>query len=365
VAILSQLARGDLFASREVAESFGRVVIYYLLLVSLIDSTAKLRRFLTWILGAITFMAALAVLQYHGLVVLPGVTIYQQRVEDTESGTTYVTPRLCGSGIFSDPNDLCLALTMGTVLGLYWLSDRRVGMLRFVCVPSLLLLGYTLRLTQSRGGLLGMFVALFALSWVRFGWRKTIVPALVLLPGTLLFLGGRQSEISIEGGNTGQARIQLWNEGLNLFRQSPLFGVGAGRYSDEVGQVAHNSFVHAFTELGFLGGALFSGAFYLALWPLKSRNRVRFDNTDDELQRLQPFLLALVVGYMGGVWSLSRNYVEITFLELGVAQVYLGMVVSTASIPEWNEGLLTRLLVVGAIAMVVLHLVVRATVSYG
>ena len=48
-------------------------------------------------------------------------------------------------------------------------------------------------------------------------------------------------------------------------RQSPVFGIGKNRFGEEAGQVAHNSFVHAFTELGPLGGMVFLGAFYLAM----------------------------------------------------------------------------------------------------
>src|SRR5262249_1846073 len=152
--------------------------------------------------------------------------------------------------------------------------------------------------------------------------------------------------------------------GLGLFKQSPLFGIGTGQYGEEVGAAAHNSFVHAFTEMGFFGGSLFVGAFYLALWPLASGRREQPEAGDQELQRLQPFVLAVVVGYTGGVWSLSRVYVEVTYLVLALAQAYLGMVGASA-FPAWRRGLLRRLAWVGAVVLVGLYVITRSTVSYG
>jgi putative inorganic carbon (HCO3(-)) transporter len=364
-AILSHLSKGDTFSARQVAESFGRVVVYYLLLVSLIDSPARMRQFLGWILGAIVLTAALAVLLYHGLVTLPGLKVLEQRGFDNETGEETFTPRLCGSGIFNDPNDLCLALTMGTIIGLYGLCDKRLGMLRLVCAPVLVLFGYTLRLTQSRGGLLGLFVALLALCWVRFGWRKTVLAALVLVPVMLLLMGGRQTNFNLDGEDTGQERIKLWSEGLGLFRQSPLFGIGTGRYAEEVGLVAHNSFVHAFTEMGFVGGALFAGVFYLALWPLACLSLSPGESEDQELKALQPFVFALVMGFAAGLWSLSRNYIEVTYLALGIAQVHLSLISSQVSVPGWQQGLLKRVGWVGALALAGLDIVTRATVVWG
>ena len=59
--------------------------------------------------------------------------------------------------------------------------------------------------------------------------------------------------------------MQLWYAGLVEMKRFPLFGIGAGMYPDFVdGRVAHNSFVHAFVELGIFGGVIFLGAFWFA-----------------------------------------------------------------------------------------------------
>ena len=72
------------------------------------------------------------------------------------------------------------------------------------------------------------------------------------------------TSISSDEG-TGQARIQLWSDGLDIFRYSPVIGIGMDNYRQFSNHVAHQSFIHCFTELGLIGGTLFLGAFFLAL----------------------------------------------------------------------------------------------------
>ena len=78
-------------------------------------------------------------------------------------------------------------------------------------------------------------------------------------------------------------------------RQAPLFGIGYTEYAEEIGQVAHNSYVHAFTELGLFGGTLFVSAFYLAFVGVWRLTPDKMEEANPELIRLRPYLLALIV----------------------------------------------------------------------
>src|SRR5262249_15209231 len=154
---------------------------------------------------------------------------------------------------------------IGILTCLYFTGDVRQGMPRFAWLAPIGLFGYALKLTQSRGGLLGATASLFILGCARYGWKKATVAAAITVPLLLAVAGGRQADFNLDEEDTGQARIQLWGEGFALFKQSPVFGIGAERYREEVGQVAHNSFVHAYVETGLLGGTLFVGMFSCAL----------------------------------------------------------------------------------------------------
>ena len=133
---------------------------------------------------------------------------------------------------------------------------------------------YALKLTYSRGGLLTFGAGFLTFIHARFGWKKAILVAGLLLPAVIVIFGGRATTVNVSStGDTSQERIQMWAEGFSLFRQAPLFGIGMNQYAEHFLLVAHNSFVEMYVELGFFGGTLFSGIFYtsvlgpLEVWP--------------------------------------------------------------------------------------------------
>src|SRR4051794_30680512 len=146
-------------------------------------------------------------------------------------------------------------------------GDLRSKASRFLWLAPAALFAYALSITYSRGGFLAFLASMMAFLGTRFGLKRTFPMAVVLLPVIFIAFAGRQTNISTTEG-TGQDRIHLWAEGLRLFQRSPVFGIGKGQYAEEVGLVAHNSFLHCYVELGFFGGTLFFGAFFCAFWAL-------------------------------------------------------------------------------------------------
>jgi O-antigen ligase len=220
-------------------------------------------------------------------------------MEDAESETGWKAfPRLKYTGIFSDPNDLSMIAVIGSIICCFGFTERRSAIARTLLLLLIPLFVTTLILTKSRGGLLALIAGLGALSAQRIGFRKSLLAGIVLVPVGLALIGGRQADLgtAISGG-TGKSRTELWSEGLQLFRQAPLFGIGKGEYDEEVGQVAHNSFLHCFTELGLFGGAFFLGAFWFALWGLfaaGAKGGLHYHFTRDEsLRKMQAPLLAM------------------------------------------------------------------------
>ena len=354
---LSQLVRGRLDAVEDFVPEFAKVVAYYLLLIAVVDTPARLRTFLAWQVAFVAVVATLGVLQFHEVINYDALKpVFEERF-NPQSGETEQIARLCGSGIFNDPNDLCLVMVFGILCCLYrGATARNWGMTGLWVLPSLLF-GYALILTQSRGGLLGLLAAVGTLVWCKYGWRRALPVLALCLPAAILAIGGRQSEISVAGG-TGNARIMLWAEGLGTLFRSPflvLFGIGAGEYAGAVGQDAHNSFVHAYVDLGLLGGTLFLGAFVLAIWMmlrLRRSDRVRLPGA---LKTAWPFLMAMVVGYAAGIFSLSRNYIVPTYLCLGLAASYIAMAMPTPpSDFQVSSTLFKRMAITGTVGLVFL-----------
>jgi O-antigen ligase len=322
--ILSHLVHFDFAGAALDGFEFFKIVVYYLLFAALVTTPVRLRRFLVWLLLCTAVVTLLAVLHYHGAIHLPNQKVLKALEKDQETGKEVVIQRLQGTGIFQDPNDLCILLMAGMLLALYLMTDRRSGLFGIAWLGPLGLFAYGLALTQSRGGFLALLVGLVVLLRARFGWTLTLVLGALLLPVLFVGFAGRQTSISTET-TTGQERIQIWSDGIMLFRGAPLFGIGANKYSDEVGHVAHNSYLHAFTELGLLGGTLFVGAFACALGALARLRRGQRRIVLPELARLHPYLTGTLAGYASGMLFLTLNYIVPTYTMLGLAATYAQM----------------------------------------
>jgi hypothetical protein len=300
---------------------YFKIVVYYLLLVGLVTTTDRLRRFLFWLAIFASVLALIAVLEYHDWIHLPTLKTLRAVEHDQASGRDIIVRRLQATGPFHDPNDFCVLLVVGIFLSLHGLTELRRAGARWLWLGPLAILIYALSLTQSRGGFLALLGGLFAFLLTRFGWRATLGLGSLLLPGLFIALAGRQTELSASTG-TGQERIQIWSDGLLLFRDAPVFGVGMNEFEVFVGHVAHNSYLQGFAELGLFGGALFLGAFFLAVANLSRTRRKGSAITDPELRRLHPYLTGAVAGYAVGMFTLTLNYIVPTYMILGLVSAW-------------------------------------------
>jgi putative inorganic carbon (hco3(-)) transporter len=186
--VLSGFFHGDLELMAETTTEFVKVLIYFLLMLGLLTDVKHVRQFL-YALGLFSAMVTLvAVLRYHSDAVKPPPvkeakesnpgnkikninhgTFVVEEVRDPETGQMILVNRMCGTGIFNDPNDLALVLVTGIPLSLYWLTDPHRKATRTLWLLCLLLFGYALMLTHSRGGFIAMVAGLATLVHLRFG----------------------------------------------------------------------------------------------------------------------------------------------------------------------------------------------------
>ncbi len=152
--VLSHLCHGAIGEAARCGWYFLKVVLYYFLLVAIVDSPRRYCRFLGWISIFVIIVTALPLLQYHGYVDIPAIEPLHERQDeiDPATGAPIVLERLKSTGIYDNPNDLSRIVVVGIILGLYWLNDRALGMRRAFWLAPVGLLGYALHLTQSRGG---------------------------------------------------------------------------------------------------------------------------------------------------------------------------------------------------------------------
>lgn len=365
-AILSLVARGRIGQSIADGVEFAKVAAFYLLMVAVVDRPDRVRSFLGCLVLIVVMLAALGLAQFHGLIDWEVLRPVAQVDYDESSGDVVATyPRLRAVGIFNDPNDLSLILTAG-ILACLSRSATADGLARLGWLVPIAVFGYALILTQSRGGMLGVAAGIVALAVVRLGIRRGLPIALLGAVAAIVVLGGRQANLSLDSSDTSQDRLRLWSDGLALLNRNPITGIGAGQYADEVGMVAHNSFVHAFVETGFIGGTLYAGAFVMAivgLWRL-----VQFDDFwehDRRFTALRPFVLAMVAAYAVGTFSLSRNYVVPTYMILGLATAYLRIALPHPPQSErMSRTIVVRLILLGVAMLIFLKVLTALLVRF-
>jgi putative inorganic carbon (hco3(-)) transporter len=364
-AALSHLSHGLFWGLRKAGIDFIMILAYYLLAVAVINTPQRLQRLLTCLAVFAVIISTLAILQYHGAITLPEKTVVQQSEMDEDGEENIRISRLCGTGLFNDPNDLCLLLIIGLGVGAFHLTNPNGGAGRLLWLAPLMLFLYALAMTQSRGGLLAFLLAVFVLFHARFGTWKAVALAGVALPVLMLCFAGRQTSFTA-GTEAGQDRIELWREALMLFKESPLFGIGYGLFEDHAHLVAHNSYVHCFAELGFLGGTLFLGAFLVALWTLYRLGRPGAI-ADPSLARLRPYLFAILAGYATGMMFLSRAYIPPTYLMLAITTAFVSLAGNAPPLrlPQMNHWLIGRLAMASMAFLFAMHLFVKISMNRG
>jgi putative inorganic carbon (HCO3(-)) transporter len=357
VSLISNLGHGQVQVGFDFATEFLKILMFSLLMLGHIDSPARLKFFLGFLVSLILIPILLAVLNYHGTIEIPAF-----RVLSEGDGVR----RLCGSGVFADPNDVCEILNLGILLCLYGLLDRGGGLSRVLWLAPMALFFHALTLTQSRGGFLGAVVGLMVLFRSRFKGTKSLLAAGAALAVMVALIGGRQTTLSTSEG-TSQSRIQLWDDGLEMFKGSLVIGIGIGQFRENAGHVAHNTFIQTYTELGFLGGTLLFGQY---LWGLK--NMIQLGSRqgtlpDPEVRRVQPFLLASLASYAISEMSLTNPFSLVTYLMFCLATVCIRLAHPTPPLPDLllSGSLVRRTFLYSGLFLVGLYVFTKLSVRYG
>jgi putative inorganic carbon (hco3(-)) transporter len=317
--VASNLVRGQIDLAVESSGEFVKVVLYYLLAVAVLDTPQRLRNFLGW-LGILTLVvASISLLDYNEYIRIESLKHIKQGHFDKTIGEDVLVVRMVGTGLFSDPNDLCLLVVMGSFSCCYRAATATSIVLRLLWLAPILVFGQAMLSTHSRGGMLALLAAVMGFFQARYGLKRAFIPFLLAAPMMLLLVGGRQSDINT--GDTAHERMVLWANGLAELLRGPFsicFGIGSDTYIDRCGQVAHNSYIHSYVELGLLGGAMFLMAFWSAYQLVLARPAQAAAWTVPYRQYVLPILL----GYAIGAYSLSRCYIVPTYLVLALMESY-------------------------------------------
>lgn len=312
--IMSVLVRMNPANVIDAITEFGTIMIMYFLISNLIDTPRRFA-FVFKLLFALTLALGISgIIQYFTGKGLGGQETYEGRIQAV--------------GIFSDPNDLGLALVMVMPYAFLKLFERVRPWERALAFVTLAVLSYALFLTQSRGGLMAFGALLMILLSRRLG--KTLgygIGGVAML--ALFVLGPRMSTIST-GEASAYGRIQAWGIGIDLFEQYFLFGVGYRNFTEYHFRTAHNSFVLCAAELGMFGLYAWVMVIYLSIKncgfianELRLKGQRRFAVYVDTIR------FSLIAYCLGAYW-LSRTYNEMLFIMVGLCTAATQIFVRTS-----------------------------------
>jgi O-antigen ligase len=225
-----------------------------------------------------------------------------------------------------DPNDAAGLLAMGAPFAL---ANTRRSENRKTRMASWLMFGvicFAVIRTSSRGGVIALMIGVGLVLVSSRGLRAIISSVAILallsigwqfvppsLAGRFAVLGNSQEDYNMTSRD---GRIGVWKRGISYFAEKPVFGVGVGAFPIREGEqlraegnsgkwsAAHNSYIQAFAEQGFVGGSLFCLLLFATMWRVSAVFRVPSRVTGMS----HPEYLAALGAFAGSGMFLSHAY---------------------------------------------------------
>lgn len=223
-------------------------------------------------------------------------------------------------GVLEDPNDLGMLLIAFAPYIYNRIFYQQLNFLKksfwFI---ALLIIGYTVILTNSRGSMLSLIGGLAFFYIIKKRSMTGYILAGLIALALLAIAPSRMSELG-SGDHSAMGRVYAWILALELLAMNPIFGVGAKHFMDFHGLTTHNSYVLAMVENGVLG---FIGYFSLIALSVSTMIKVAY-NTNDKKQSIE--IIALVSGMIGiliSIFFISRTYVLMPYLYIAIMMAYI------------------------------------------
>ena len=189
-----------------------------------------------------------------------------------------------------------MIFAFGAALALYG-ADRSA--LKYFWMLMASLVGLVIVGTFSRSGFLAV-----ALVLVMFVCRSGVkaIPALIItvvvFAYTLLaneVLMERILSIGSEVSEGGSGRYLLWENAIDMWGNSPLFGSGLSAYLFTYREAAHNTYIQVLTELGLVGAMLYVTVLLIFITsPWRTKTYTGSDGFEN-----RSFAVALIPGLFG------------------------------------------------------------------
>ncbi|TFH52536.1 MAG: hypothetical protein E4G91_11970, partial [Candidatus Zixiibacteriota bacterium] len=202
-----------------VLTDFLRTIMYYLLIVNIVTDEKRLKGFIWIFILANGYDSISSAIAYFG-----GSLMFAQGIDRAES--------LSGT----DPNTLAVSLDLAIPFMMFafiWTKNRFLRIASVVLSAAAI---FTVAITGSRSGVIGLVLVLF-FTWL-LSPKKIVIASVFLLVMAVGWVvlppqyKTRYSSIfNSEVDPSTQGRFDEWKAGVNMFIARPLTGVGVGNFA--------------------------------------------------------------------------------------------------------------------------------------
>lgn len=248
----------------------------------------------------------------------PGAEYMCERVGVLET-TSVGGGRVRYRGVLQDPNELALAIAIAMAFAFGFYASRRSVRRALLVGATMAVVGLCVLYTKSRGGQLVLAAVIGMYAVYRYRWKAVALGTAAAIPVVLMMMRGGGSERRDAAASTAE-RLDAWSTGIEIFRSNPLLGAGQGQFGEYHYLTAHNSYVLAAAELGFVGMVIWMTILYLSLKiPLMALLRYR-DRPEARLAVVWgKAMLASFAGLVLGIMLLSWTYHFVLWIWIGLA----------------------------------------------
>jgi len=294
-------------------EFLKRVMVYFMIVLN-VNTVDKLRRTLTFTLIVCGFIAYQAILQ--------GVTGFSWGGQTPYPGYDEIRVRWYGD--WDGPNVFGLLFVMAAGLAMERIFGREQNLFaRLFGIGLMAAFFASIYYTNSRGAVLSVVVGTAYYFRAKLFKPHIAGIAATLLGGFLAFAPSRMSQVSSEEESAGQ-RTWLWEQGMGMLRDNPIFGVGRGQFASntDLKLIAHNNYVQNFAELGLPGYFVFIALIWFSFIGTWRLARQRYD-LPEPLRQSGRALQSMLIGYAACTFFVVME-LDLLYLVFGLcAAAYL------------------------------------------
>lgn len=254
-----------------------------------------------------------------------------------------------GGSAWGDSNGVASVYVLFLPLALGKFLFAETPRAKFLGLTATILMVLLVIFTESRAGLVGMACAFLALAWYARSLKKVLLTACLAAIVALPFITNAYTQRmeTMRSSNTldasARSRLILWQAGLMVFSDHPIFGTGFMTYPQakmgyedrfynldedfrkwvfrrENKKVTHNTYIELLSDCGLMGGIPFILLVFLGIrYGFRARRLLSAKNADRQGTLLLSAVSAGITGFAVCIMTIDAALAVFLYVQITLA----------------------------------------------